>query len=47
MAQERRGLLCYPSILLSFDNKHKLFPYQMKNLDGLIKYYQERKSDKW
>ncbi|CAD8090811.1 unnamed protein product [Paramecium sonneborni] len=40
MAQERRGVLCYPSLILSFDNKHKLFPYQSKTREKFLEYFQ-------
>ncbi|CAD8070600.1 unnamed protein product [Paramecium sonneborni] len=40
MAQERRGVLCYPSFILSFDNKHKLFPYQCKTREQFLEYFQ-------
>lgn len=39
MAQERRGVLLYPSLMLSFGNKHKNFPYQTKTLEKYIKYF--------
>ncbi|CAK79050.1 unnamed protein product (macronuclear) [Paramecium tetraurelia] len=39
MAQERRGVLCYPSLILSFDNKHKLFPYQCKTREKFLEYF--------
>ncbi|CAD8188948.1 unnamed protein product [Paramecium pentaurelia] len=43
MAQERRGVLCYPSLILSFDNKHKLFPYQCKTREQFLEYFQTKK----
>ncbi|CAK92634.1 unnamed protein product (macronuclear) [Paramecium tetraurelia] len=43
MAQERRGVLCYPSLLLSFDNKHKTFPYQCKTREIYLEYFQSKK----
>ncbi|CAD8208256.1 unnamed protein product [Paramecium octaurelia] len=43
MAQERRGVLCYPSLLLSFDNKHKTFPYQCKTREKYLEYFQSKK----
>ncbi|CAD8109195.1 unnamed protein product [Paramecium sonneborni] len=43
MAQERRGVLCYPSLLLSFDNKHKAFPYQCKTREKYLQYFQSKK----
>ncbi|CAD8100303.1 unnamed protein product [Paramecium primaurelia] len=43
MAQERRGVLCYPSLLLSFDNKHKTFPYQCKTREIYLEYFQQKK----
>ncbi|CAD8198736.1 unnamed protein product [Paramecium pentaurelia] len=43
MAQERRGVLCYPSLLLSFDNKHKTFPYQCKTREKYLEYFQLKK----
>lgn len=37
MAQERRGILCYPSFIKSFDNGRNDFPWGCKTFSDYLK----------